>query len=406
MNVSTSLLYHAFGIRHYQCTRVGFVASEIIFYAKPAPKLICCSECSSTDVIRRGEKERRFRSSPIGSKHVWCQVKIPRVECRQCGLVRQIRIGFADGQNSYTKAWANYALELTQRMTIKDVALLLGASWDTIKDLKKKYLRKHFAKPSLKGVRKIAIDEICIGKGHRYVTLVMDLESGAILFVGDGKSAESLKPFWMRLWRSRGNIEAVAIDMSAAYISAVKENLPDATLVFDHFHVVKLMNEKLTDLRRELYREATSGDAKQVLKGSSWLLMKNPENLDEDRDESARLQEALKLNEPLSIAYYLKEDLRQLWAQGFPFKARLFLMSWCERAIASGIKQLVTMAATLTRLSEGLLNYYKQPISTGKLEGTNNKIKTVQRQHYGLRDREFFDLTLYSLHQMKYAIVG
>jgi transposase len=406
MNMSTSLLYHAFGVRDYQYTRTEYVNGEIVFHAKPDPKLVCCPECSSTDVIRRGEKERRFRSSPIGSKLVWCQVKIPRVECRKCGGVRQIRIGFADGQNSYTKGWANHALELTRSMTIKDVASQLGASWDTIKDLKKNYLRKHFSKPSLKEVRRIAIDEICIGKGHRYVTLVMDLDSGAILFVGDGKSAESLKPFWSRLKRSRGRIEAVAIDMSAAYISAVKANLPDATLVFDHFHVVKLMNEKLTDLRRELYRNATLGDAKAVLKGSNWLLMKNPENLDEDRDESARLQEALKLNEPLCIAYYLKEDLRQLWNQSFPLTARLFLASWCKRAIASGIKQLVSMAATLTRLSEGLLNYYKQPISTGPLEGTNNKIKTVQRQHYGIRDREFFDLTLYSLHRMKYAIVG
>ena len=161
-------------------------------------------------------------------------------------------------------------------MTIKDVADQLCITWDVVKEIKKTYLRKHFAKPSLKDVCHIAIDEICIGKGHRYKTLVMDLDTGAIIFVGEGKSAESLVPFWRRLRRRRGQIKAVAMDMSAAYISAVQANLPDAAIVFDRFHVVKLMNEKLTELRRDLYRQASS-DEKSVLKGSRWLILKNPE---------------------------------------------------------------------------------------------------------------------------------
>jgi transposase len=403
--MSTSLLYHAFAVRGYQQTRIEFSDGIVKFHVRPNEKSICCSACGSDDVIRRGSQDREFRASPIGMKRASIIANLPRVECRQCALVRQISVGFAEPRRSFTKGWAKHALELTRSMTIKDVADALGVTWDVIKEIKKTYLQKHFAKPSLKDVRRIAIDEICIGKGHRYLTLVMDLDAGAILFVGEGKSAESLLPFWKRLRRKRTQIEAVAMDMSAAYISAVQAKLPNAAIVFDRFHVVKLMNEKLTQLRRQLYRQAST-DQKAVLKGSRWLLLKNPENLEEDRDEQDRLAEALKLNEPLAIAYYLKEELREFWQEQFKFPARLFLRSWCKRAMSTGLSPLMTMAKTLSRLEDGLLNYFDHRISSGPMEGTNNKIKTVQRQSYGIRDQEYFKLVLYSLHQTKYALVG
>lgn len=404
-HMSTSLLYQSFGIRGYQQTKVEFVEGVTQFHVQPNQKSICCPSCGSSNVIRRGEKVREFRASPIGLKRTVIVASLPRVQCHDCGAVRQIKVGFADERRSYTKHWAKYALQLTLSMTIKDVADLLGVTWDVIKEIKKNDLREHFANPSLKDVHRIAIDEICIGKGHRYVTLVMNLDTGAIIFVGDGKSAESLAPFWKRLGRRRHRIEAVAMDMSSAYISAVRANLPNADIVFDRFHVVKLMNEKLTDLRRQLYQNATA-DEKSVLKGSRWLLLKNPENLNEDRDEEAHLAAALELNEPLATGYYLKEELRLFWEHMFRWPAQLFLRSWCKRANASGLPPLKTMAKTLTRLEEGLLSYFNHRISSGPMEGTNNKIKTLQRQSYGIRDREYFELLLYSIHQKKYALVG
>jgi len=358
VSISTSLLYHAFGIRGYQQTRMVFADGVVRFHVQPNEKTVCCSDCGSRDVIRRGSKDREFRAAPIGAKPTLIVANLPRLECRQCGIVRQIRVGFSQPRRSFTNGWAKYALELTQCMTIKDVADQLGVSWDVIKEIKKSYLQKHFSTPSLKEVRRIAIDEICIGKGHRYLTLVMDLDSGAIVFVGEGKSADSLRPFWSRLKRKRGQIDAVAMDMSAAYISAVKAHLPNAAIVFDHFHVVKLMNEKLTQLRRQLF-QAASWEQRSVLKGSRWLLLKNPENLVESRDEPSRLQDALALNSPLATAYYLKEDLRQFWDQSFRLSAQLFLWSWCTRATSTGLRPLMTIAKTLLALQEGLLNYYE-----------------------------------------------
>jgi transposase len=145
---------------------------------------------------------------------------------------------------------------------------------------------------------------------------------------------------------------------------------------------------------------------KNVLKGTRWLLLKNPQNLDEQRNERQRLEEALLLNKPLATAYYLKEDLRQLWEQEGHLEASDFLDDWMARARASGVRMLQEFAQTLEIHRTGLLNWYFCPISTGPLEGTNTKIKLLQRQAYGYRDMEFFRLKIYAIHQTTYALVG
>lgn len=194
--------------------------------------------------------------------------------------------------------------------------------------------------------------------------------------------------------------------MSKAYIAAVRTHLPKAVHVFDHFHVIKLYNDKLSAFRRELFRELTDLGQRQILKGTRWLLLKNPENLDPLRNEKQRLEEALALNTPLTIAYYLKEDLRQIWQQTTKAKARRVLDDWIRRAEASGIGMLQKFACTLEEHRDGILAYYDYRISTGPLEGVNNKIKTMKRQAYGFRDRAFFKLKILGLHQTKYALVG
>jgi transposase len=306
----------------------------------------------------------------------------------------------------YTRGFERYALELCRHMTILDVARHLNVGWDLIKDIQKRFLHKRFSKPKLKRMRQIAIDEISIGKGQKYLTVVLDLDTGAVVFVGDGNGAEALQAFWGRLKRSGAHINAVAMDMSVAYISAVTEHLPRATIVFDHFHVIKLFNDKLQEFRRQLFHKAQSEMEKQVIKGTRWLLLKNPENLVVERNEPQRLQKALELNQPLATVYYMKEDLRRLWSQQSWKRADGFLADWMARARVSGISMLEKFADTLEDHEEGILAYYDYPISTGPLEGTNNKIKTMKRQAYGFRDHEFLKLKILGIHLTKYALVG
>lgn len=404
--MSTSLLYHGFGIHGYDYVCTRYEGGKVIFTIDQKKQDLRCSVCRSRNVIRRGKVQRRFRALPIGLKSVWITLAIQRVWCLTCDLVRQVHIGFADPRLSYTKAFERYALELSRHMTIQDVARHLGISWDVIKDIEKRYLKKRFSRPKLKKLKQLAIDEITIGKGHRYLTIVLDLKTGAVVFVGDGRGAKALEPFWKRLKRSKAAVEAIAIDMSPAYISAVAENLPETTIVFDHFHVIKLYNEQLSEFRRQLYRQALTSMQKQVIKGTRWLLLKNPENLDPARDEYHRLQQALELNQPLATVYYMKEDLRRLWSQSNQKAAEVFLDDWMARAKSSQIDMLSKFADTLNAHRTGILSYYRYPISTGPLEGTNNKIKTMKRQAYGFRDMEFFKLKIMGIHMTKYALVG
>ena len=403
--MSTSLLYHAFGTRGYRYIRTAYAEGQVIFTLRQEPRTCRCSACGSGDVVSGGCVERRFRSLPIGRRATALVLPVPRVECRACGRVRQVDVTFADPRRSYTRAFQRYVLELSRRMTIRDVAAHLGVGWDLVKDIQKRDLARRYARPKLKHLRHIAIDEIAVAKGHRYMTVVMDLESGAVVFVGDGKGADALKPFWRRLRPSGARVEAVAMDMSAAYRQAVATHLKKAVIVFDHFHVIKLYNDKLSDLRRSLYHQAKD-EQKKILKGARWLLLKSPESLDADKDEGRRLEEALALNKPLAAAYYLKEDLRRFWEQPGKRFATAWLNDWLRRAEASGVRMLQQMARTLEAHRAGLLAYYDARITSGPLEGTNNKIKTMKRQAYGFRDPEFFKLKILAIHETKYALVG
>lgn len=404
--MSTSLLYHAFGMKGYQYVHSKYVGGKVIFRVSKDRVDMACPSCKSCQVKMRGSFLRRFKAVPIGMKPVVIELPVQRIECRDCGVVRQVDIDFADERRSYTKAFERYVLELSRHMTMRDVARHLGVGWDLVKDIQKRNLQRRFRHIMLKDLKRIAIDEISIGRGHRYLTVVLDLLSGAVVFVGNGKGTDALDPFWKRLKISGAEIQAVAMDMSPSFILSAHTHLPSATIVFDHFHMIKLFNDKLSELRRDIQREAEGPLQKEVLKGTRWLLLKNPENLIDKHQERRRLEEALSLNAPLAAAYYMKEYLREVWNQPSKEEASLLLDDWIAKARVSGIRMLIQFANTLVLHRKGILAWYNYPISTGPLEGTNNKIKTLQRQAYGFRDHEFFKLKIYALHETKYALTG
>src|SRR5437868_1968122 len=194
VTMSTSLLYNMFGIRGYDYRRTDYHDGAACFAVEQPREKYRCPVCGSAAVNAQGHKDRFLRSLPIGGKPTFVFVKVPRVVCFQCELTRQVKVPFADPRRSYTHAFERYALELSQFGTIQDVAHHLQVSWDVIKDIQARHLTKKFGRPKLKGLKEIAIDELAIGKGHRYVTLVLNLRSGAVVFVGDGKGVDSLAP--------------------------------------------------------------------------------------------------------------------------------------------------------------------------------------------------------------------
>jgi transposase len=310
---------------------------------------------------------------------------------------------FARAQVRYTRKLENFVDQLSRIMTLLDVAVLTTLSWDTVKEIAKRRLRRDYGRIDLKGLRYLSIDEIYVGKQRGYYTLVMDIESGRIVWVSQGRGKAGLRGFWPRLRRTRVRIRAVAMDMSGAYWAAVLEQLPGVALVFDKFHIIQLMNHRLDELRRELVNEA-EGPMKLVIKGTRYLLLTRAINLKED--QLPKLERALKLNEPLSQGWYLKEELSLLWEQDSYAEMNQFLSQWCDRARQTGVRQLQKMAKTLEVHRSGILSWWKHRINNGRMEGTNNKIKTLNRQAYGYRDEDFFILRLLGLHETRYTLTG
>jgi transposase len=403
--MATKELYRAIGVGGYEaldCWR-----KEGFFFLRMEAPASCyrCPKCGNRDIIRRGTFDRVVHAPPIGLDPTKLFIQAPRLECRRCEQVLNAVLPNVVPLCNYTKSFARLAIDLRKMMTVLDVSRYLGVSETMVRSIDKKYLQKKFGKPRLRDLEIIAIDEIYVGRKNKFLTIVIDWQTGAIVFAGDGKGEHALKPFWKRLNGSRAKIKAVATDMSSAYFAAARKNLPQAKHVFDRFHIIKLMNEKLTELRRTLHAEAEQMD-KKVLKGIRWLLLKHRDNLDESKNERARLEEALTLNQSLATAYYLKDDLSQIWQQWNKASAEKFLTDWCRRARASGIKVLMTMAKTLQTHRTGILNWYDFPISNGPLEGINNKIGALQRMAYGYRDIDYFTYKLYALHFAKFALIG
>ena len=398
--MSTSQLYHNQELKGVKYLRTKYAGGKTIYYGAISASYIKCSKCYSHNVVRSGGVFRIFKLLPTGNRQNQLQLFIPRVVCKKCGTIRQVTIPFVEGQKSYTKALARYVFCLCQLLPLRYVAELCGLSWDTVKQIHKEKLKRKFKRIKLKDVRQIAIDEICIGRPRKFLTIVLDLDTGQVLHIGRGKGADALKGFWRRLSHSKAKIRAVCTDMASGYMSAVEQHLPEALLIIDHFHLVKYMNDKLTLLRRQLAREADEPE-KDLLKGTRWLLVTGRKKLqDKENPREAdliALDKALETNKPLYVAYYLKEELAALWSKKSKAEAEEYLDSWLTKAEISGVIILEKVAKWLTRVKSNILNWFDYQISSGKLEAFNGKIRRLLKNTCGLRDQEYMFLRIQNL---------
>jgi transposase len=297
-----------------------------------------------------------------------------------------------DPYRRVSRRLATYVLELCRYMSIKEIAEHLGLDWKTVKEIHKRSLQQKYSHEERGSPRILVVDEISIRKRHRYMSIIADWESGRVLGVGEGRSAESLKRFFASLSeKQRSHIKAVAMDMWDPYIKAVLDKCHHAKIVFDQFHVVAAFGRVIDQVRSIEYQKATKA-GKAVIKGSKYLLLKNKKNL--RKDEKPRLKALLNLNETLTTTYILKDYLKQLWQYRYPRWATRALANWCSIAFESEITPLINFAKTLVRYAYGIINHCKYPIHTGRLEGINNKIKVIKRRAYGFHDMEYFSLVI------------
>lgn len=380
-----------------------FKPDHIIFRGYLRKKTKKCPCCQSFDVRIKETKERTFRMVNLGKKRTQLKIDVHKVWCQKCDKKAWIEPPFACGKLPMTLSFIEYIIQLTGMTTLLCVALFLGLQWKTVKNIDKANLKKRAKQFSFKKLRYISIDEIAIKKGHKYMTIFTDISTGQIIHAVEGRSEEVLRPFLKLLAKKAKRLRGIGIDMSAAYASSIRKHLPTVAIIFDRFHVTKLLNNTIDKIRRAEYAKCQNKDLR-VLKGHRFLLLRNFVDLEDDQKSS--LQRLLEINESLAIAHSMKEQFRLFWQCGSRSEGARFLGWWIIQAVESGVEQLAKTARTLLAHYEGLLSYFEHKIDNGKAEGINNKIKVLKRQAYGFRDREYFKLRLYNLHKKEYQLVG
>ncbi len=398
--MSASLLYHTNQIEDVQVEKEEYQNDKVIFRAVFVPKQSLCPCCGYESNISKGSKIRKLRMAPLGNKMAFLRVKLHRLQCINCLHIWWPSMPFVKPKKRVTLSFEKYVIELMRFATIEHVARFLGVSWSLVKGIHKTYLKEKYQSPDLKNIQYVGIDEFSVRKGHEYMTIFINLETGEIIHAVEGKSMDSVAPFLLELREKAIQLKAMAMDMNAAYASAAKRYLPNVEVVFDRFHVVALLNTAIDEIRRDQQAKCNAVGLK-VIKGMRFLLIRNYEKLDIKKQNSLKC--LLEVNEPIALAHAMKEQIRLFWTKQTVNEGARFLAWWIIDACESEIRELEKTARTLLKHWQGLVSYFKYPITNGKTEGINNKIKTMKRQAYGFRDIEYFKLRLYNLHLVRYS---
>ena len=393
--MSTSLLYHTQKISNFKHVKYDYDKDVLKWTIKRAPSKFKCPCCHAKNVTATRINTREIKGLPCGCYKVVFCVIMHRIKCHDCGAFCMEELEFIPKQKChYTKKLAKNVIRLRQDMTISAVAEYMGLHWNTVKDIEKDYLKKKYSNISISEVTAIGIDEVYIGKST-FFTIVRDMIKGDVLFVGEGKSGESLAPFAKRLKRVKHKISTIAIDLGSAYTAWSKEHLPNATIVYDKFHVIQLMNKKLNTVRRRTMNELEE-ENKKALKGQMHTLLKNKENL--TVKASKDLVKIQKTYHDLGELSLMKECLRNVYLIAeYEDQAILAFEYWIGLAIETGVPELKTMAKTIKSKLIGIAAYWRDRITSASMEGFNNKIGWLNRQAYGYRDLEYFKLKIYDL---------
>ena len=352
-----------------------------------------CGRCFAPSPLIHDRRERCIRERDILDLRVMLHVCTRRVDCLQCGRVTE-HLSWLPPFARITERMRLWVEALTRLLPISQVASLTGLHWHSIKEIDRRRLEAEVGAFDAGPVRRLAMDEFALHKGHRYATVVIDAERKRVLWVGYGRSRETLRPFFKLLGAQCEHIEAVAMDMNSAFDLEVKANCPNAEVVYDLFHVVAKYGREVIDRVRvdEANRLRDDKPARRVVKTSRWLLLRNRENV--PARQAVQLDELLAANRALLTVYLLKDDLKQLWHYRSEALARKAWLSWKRRATRSGLQPLRHFARCLEPYLPGILAHCRWALGTNLVEGINNKIKVIKRMAYGFRDDAYFFLKI------------
>ena len=348
-----------------------------------------CSNCGRACRQVHDHRHRRVRDRDFFDYQVMLHIEIGRVRCDTCG-VRVQRIAWLSPCKRLTRRLQSHVEGLCRLLPIKHVASLLALNWHTVKAIDKQRLERELGDPDWSSVTRLMMDEFALFKGHRYATVVADADTQEVLWVGEGRSRESIRPFFKQMGRHCQHIQAVAMDMNTAFDLEVQRHCPQAKVVYDLFHVIAKYGREVIDRVRVDQANQLKGDmaARKWIKRSRWVLLKNRENM--TGDQQSYLEELLAANQSLMTVYLLKEQLKEVWYCRSQLVALRQWKLWWKQVQDSAIKPLQDFARKLKPYLPGILASAIHPLSTSKLEGMNNKIKVIKRMAYGYRDNDYF----------------
>jgi len=377
---ATSVLRTLLALQDTLVIGFEFTDESLIIDVKPTWQRVRCGEC-----LRKGSSEggrtRRWRHLDLAGIKCELRYRIRRVKCHHCGVQTE-HVPWAESGSRFTKPFEMHTTYLAQCNDKTTVTRLMRVAWETVGKIIQRVVRRQRGDVDrLDGLRNIGVDELSYRRHHEYVTVVVDHDTGEIIWAAKGKSAATLKQFFELLGPERcAKLEAVTIDMSAAYIKAVTEASPAATIIFDRFHVQRLASQAVDEVRREEVREANVDD-KKALKNTRWALLKNPWNLSDF--ESQKLDELQRTNQPIYRAYLLKEALVAVLDCRHISLARSKLDEWLAWASRSRLAPFVKLGKTIRTHREGILEYVRDRLNNGRVEGLNGKARTITRRSYG-----------------------
>lgn len=354
-----------------------------------------CGSCRQPCALVHDQRWRRIRDRDILDRRVWLKVPIRRLDCHHCDVRHIEHVTWLDRRSRMTHRVRIWVEALAQLLPIAHVSQLTGLHWHTIKSIDMQRLERLHGQFAAPDVRRLVMDEFALHKGHRYATVVLDANRMRVLWVGEGNSRAAIRPFFEALG-SEGcaQIEAVAMDMNTAMDLEVRAQCPNAEVVYDLFHVVARFGREVVDRVRVDHANTLRADpkARQVIKRSRWLLLRNRANLDDDN--VIKLDELLAANAPLSTVYLLKTELKEIWFAPSVREGARRWKRWMRLALESEIAPVIQFAKRLRKYVRGIIASAIYPMNSSVLEGVNNRIKVIKRMAYGFRDSAYFFLKI------------
>jgi len=356
-----------------------------------------CSGCGQQAPGYDRLAERRFEFVPLWQIAVFFVYAMRRVECLRCG-VKVEQVPWCDGKNQLTRSYRWFLAGWAKRLSWKGVAEAFGTTWQNVFRSVQHAVSWGLAHRSLEGIEAIGIDEVQWQKGHKYLTLVYQVDAGRkrLLWIGKDRTAKTLLRFFRMLGKQRSRkLKFICSDMWKPYLKVIAKKAGDAVHVLDRFHIMQKMSKAIDEVRAGEARQMKADGYEEVLKHSRWCLLKRPENLTDK--QTVKLSELMKYNLRSVRAYLLKEDFQRLWEYVHPGWAGKFLDEWCTRTMRSKLEPMKKIARSLRAHRELILNWFqaKGAVSAGIVEGLNNKVKLTTRKSYGFRTFEAIEITLY-----------